>query len=470
MSFLPRIARVLLLFAGLPAHHALAQALTPAQQELRSVYQELLEINTTNSVGSCTVAARAMAARLKGSGFADADLQVIVPPGGPAKGMLVARLKGSGAKRPLLLLAHLDVIEARREDWTRDPFKLVEEGGYFYARGAFDNKAQGAIFVANMMAYRRANLTPARDLILALTCDEETIPSEFDGVDYLLKHHRTLIDAELAFAEGGSLALAPDGKPISHGVQAGEKIFQSYTLEVRNKGGHSSLPVPDNAITHLAEGLARLGKFSFPFRLTDTTRSFFERSAQAVGGQTGADMQAILAEKPDPQALLRLAQTNAFYNASVRTTCVATMLNAGHATNALPQRASAVVNCRILPGEQPEAVRQTLEQVLADGQISVTAMGTAVVAPAPPLNPQLMRTVQALSEQFWPGVPVIPTMAAGATDGRYLNVAGIWTYGVSGLSKEANGSGIHGLNERLAVKSLYEGQRFLDALTREVAR
>lgn len=470
MFTLSRLACVLLALAGLAAPHAFAQSLTPAQQELRSVYQELVETNTTNSTGSCTVAARAMAARLKGSGFTDAELQVIVPPGGPAKGMLVARLKGSGAKRPLLLVAHLDVIEARREDWTRDPFKLVEEDGYFYARGTFDNKAQGAIFVANMMAYRRAALKPARDLILAMTCDEETIPSEFDGVDYLLKHHRPLIDAELAFAEGGSVALAPDGKPISHGLQAGEKIFQSYTLEVRNKGGHSSLPVPDNAITHLAEGLARLGKFSFPFRLTDTTRSYFARSAQAVGGQTGADMQAMLTPVPDPQALLRLAQVNPFYNASVRTTCVSTMLTAGHATNALPQRAQAVVNCRILPGEQPEAVRQRLEQVLADPQIAVTAMGTAVVAPAPPLNAELIDTMQTLSEQFWPGVPVIPTMAVGATDGRYLNVAGIWTYGVSGLSKEANGSGIHGLNERLAVKSLYEGQRFLDALTRAVAR
>lgn len=460
----------LLALSALHSMPVRAQALTPAQQELRSVYQELIEINTTASVGSCTVAAQAMAARLKASGFADADMQVIVPPGGPAKGMLVARLKGSGAKRPLLLLAHLDVIEAKREDWQRDPFKLVEEGGYFYARGAFDNKAQGAIFVTNMMGYKRSGLKPSRDLILALTCDEETVPSEFDGADYLLKHHRALIDAEMAFAEGGSIALTPDGKPISHGVQAGEKIFQSYTLEVTNKGGHSSVPVPDNAIYHLAEGLARLGKFSFPFRLSDTTRAYFKRSADAVGGQIGADMLAILTPQPDAQALARLAQANAFYNASVRTTCVATMLNAGHATNALPQRAQAVVNCRILPGEQPEQVRNTLVEVLADAQITVTPMGTAVVAPAPPLKPELMTTVQNLSEKFWPGLPVIPTMAVGATDGRFMNVAGIWTYGVSGLTKEANGSGIHGLNERLGVKSLYDAQRFLDELTRAVAK
>lgn len=460
---------VLLVLSALLCQQALAQAPVPAQQELRAVYKELVEINTTDSAGSCTVAAQAMARRLKASGFTDADMQLIVPPNGPKKGILVTRLKGSGAKRPLLLLAHLDVVEARREDWVRDPFKLVEEDGYFYARGAYDNKAQGAIFVTNMMAYKRSGWKPARDLILALTCDEETVPSEFDGVDYLLKHHRPLIDADLAFAEGGFVAAAPDGKPISHGIQAGEKVFQSYTLEVRNKGGHSSVPVPDNAIYHLAEGLARLAKFNFPFQLTDTTRAYFERSADAVGGQIGADMKAILKPVPDPQALGRLAQANPFYNASVRTTCVATTVNAGHATNALPQRAQAVVNCRILPGQQPDEVRKTLEQVLADPQIAVTPMGTAVIAPAPPLNPELMSKVQSISQRIWPGLPVIPTMAVGATDGRFLNGAGIPTYGITGLSREANGSGVHGLNERISVKALYEGQRFLDDITRAMA-
>jgi len=459
----------LIVLSALLCQQALAQAPAPAQQELRAVYKELVEINTTDSAGSCTVAAQAMAKRLKASGFTDADMQLIVPPNGPKKGILVTRLKGSGAKRPLLLLAHLDVVEARREDWVRDPFKLVEEDGYFYARGAFDNKAQGAIFVTNMMAYRRSGWKPARDVILALTCDEETVPSEFDGVDYLLKHHRPLIDADLAFAEGGVVAAAPDGKPISHSIQAGEKVFQSYTLEVRNKGGHSSVPVPDNAIYHLAEGLARLAKFNFPFQLTDTTRAYFERSADAVGGQTGADMKAILKPVPDPQALGRLAQASPFYNASVRTTCVATTVNAGHATNALPQRAQAVVNCRILPGQHPDEVRKTLEQVLADPQITVTPMGTAVIAPAPPLNPELMGKVQSISQRIWPGLPVIPTMAVGATDGRFLNSAGIPTYGITGLTREANGSGVHGLNERISVKSLYEGQRFLDEITRAMA-
>jgi acetylornithine deacetylase/succinyl-diaminopimelate desuccinylase-like protein len=448
---------------------ALAQALTPDQKELRSIYQELVEINTTSSAGSCTTAAQAMSARLKQAGFTEAEMQLIVPAGGPTKGNLVARLKGTGAKKPLMLLAHLDVVEAKREDWTRDPFKLIEEDGYFYARGAFDNKAQAAIFVANMMRYKRARLTHSRDLILALTCDEEIIPSEFDGVDYLLKNHRGLIDAELALAEGGSIAQSADGKLVSHGLQFGEKTFQSFALEVTNKGGHSSLPVPNNAIVHLAGGLARLGKFEFPFTLTATTRSYFEQTSGLVNPQVGADMKAILVNSPDVTAMARLAEVNPFYNASVRTTCVPTMVNAGHATNALPQRAQAVVNCRILPGTSVEEVQRALTRALDDDLIKVSPMGTAVSAPAPAHNALLVKTVHDLSEKMWPGLKVIPTMAAGATDGRYLNSAGIWTYGVSGLVKEANGSGMHGLNERLSVKSLYDAQAFLYELARTLA-
>jgi acetylornithine deacetylase/succinyl-diaminopimelate desuccinylase-like protein len=449
--------------------HSMAQSLTPEQEELRSIYQELVEINTTSSAGSCTKAAEAMSTRLKQGGFTDREIQIIIPPGGAAKGNLVARLKGSGAKKPLMLLAHLDVVEAKREDWTRDPFKLIEEDGYFYARGAFDNKAQAAVFVSNMMRYKRARLIPKRDLILALTCDEETVPSEFDGVDYLLKHHRELVDAELALAEGGSIAQAPDGKPLSHGLQFGEKIFQSFTLEVTNNGGHSSLPVPDNAIVHLAAGLARLGKFEFPFKLSATTRGFFEQTSQLVSGTMAADMKAILRDPPDLPALARLAEMNPFYNASVRTTCVPTMVNAGHATNALPQRAQAVVNCRILPGESVEEVQRTLSRVLDDGRIGIAPMGKAVSAPAPQHNQLLVNTARELTNKIWPGLPVIPTMAVGATDGRFLNAAGIWTYGVTGLFREAKGGGIHGLNERLRVKSLYESQAFLYELAKALA-
>ncbi|MES2016454.1 MAG: M20/M25/M40 family metallo-hydrolase [Pseudomonadota bacterium] len=446
-----------------------AHALTPDQQELRAIYQELVEINTTNSAGSCTAAAQAMTLHLKRGGFSDADIALIAPPNAPKKGNLVARLKGSGAKKPLLLLGHLDVVEAKREDWIRDPFKLVEEDGYLYGRGAFDNKAQVAIFVANMMRYKRDKLVPQRDLILALTCDEEIIPSEFDGVDYLLKHHRPLIDAELALTEGGFIAVDANGKAVSHGVQSGEKIYQSFALEVTNKGGHSSLPVADNAILHLADGLSRLGKFAFPFRLTSTTRGYFKGTSSVIGGTLSSDMQGLLREPPDLDAVARLAEANPFYNASIRTTCIPTTVNAGHASNAQPQRAQAVVNCRILPGESVAEVQQTLVRVMADDKIRITPIGAAVVAPAPPHNALLMKSVQDLSAKMWPGIPVIPTMTAGATDGRFLNSAGIWTYGISGLFKEANGSGTHGLNERLRTESLYEGQAFLYQLAIKLA-
>ena len=442
-----------------------AQKLTADQRELRAIYKELVEINTTDSVGSCTIAARAMAARLKKGGYATSEIDIIVPQKAPTKGNLVVRLKGNGAKKPLLLLAHLDVVEAKREDWTRDPFQLVEEDGYFYARGAFDNKAQGAIWVANMLRYKRDKTNFKRDLIMALTCDEEMVASEFDGVDYLLKNERGLLDAELALTEGASIALDQTGRPVSHGVMVGEKAVQSYALEVTNKGGHSSMPVRDNAIVHLSHALSKVGSFDFPFRLTPTTRSFFERTSKVIGAPMADDMKAILTDTPDMASMARLTIRNPFYYASVRTTCVPTMVNAGHAENALPQRAKAVVNCRILEGETPESVQETLARNIGNALVKITPIGKAVVAPAPPMDPVLFKAVEELSEKMWPGVPVIPTMAVGATDGRFLNAAGIPTYGVSGLYKEADGSGLHGLNERLRVKSLYEAQQFLDALT-----
>ncbi len=442
--------------------------LSPDQKLLREIYEELVEINTTDSAGDTTQAARAMAARLRAGGYADADLHVIVPPGAPKKGNLVARLKGSGAKKPLLLLAHIDVVEAKREEWERDPFKLVEENGYFYARGAADDKAMAAAFVSNMIRMKREGFTPNRDIVLALTADEEIIPSQWSGVEYLLKNHRNLIDAELALNEGGSGHLDKSGKPLYLGVQAGEKVFQTFRLEVRNPGGHSARPARDNAIYRLADGLSRLGKFDFPFKLNPVTRAYFERAAQFESGQTAADMKAILRDLPDAQALARISNIPA-HNAIVRTTCVATMLDAGHATNALPQRARAVVNCRILPGESVDEVEKTLVRVFADSGIGITRDGVAVLSPAPPLTPDLMRPVEAISAQMWPGVPVIPTMLAGATDGRFLNNAGIPTYGVSGMFRDPDGNGVHGLNERIRVKSLYDGHEFLHRLTKALS-
>jgi acetylornithine deacetylase/succinyl-diaminopimelate desuccinylase-like protein len=438
------------------------------QRELREIYQELVEIDTTDSAGNCTVAAEAMAARLKSGGVAAAEVRIIVPPDAPKKGNLVARLRGTGTRRPVLLLAHIDVVEARREDWQRDPFKLIEENGYFYARGAADNKAMAAVFVHNLVRYGREGYRPDRDLIVALTCDEEIIPSPHNGVEHLLKQHRPLIDAELALNEGGGGLLDQTGKPVRMNLQLGEKVFQTYLLEVTSRGGHSAVPTRDNAITHLAEGLARLGAFEFPFRLSPATRAFFERMANIESGQAAADMRAILREPPDAQAVARLARTP-LYNATFRTTCTATMMEAGHATNALPQRARASVNCRILPGESVPEVRRTLVRVLANERIRVDPVGEPVLSPPPPLDPQVLGAVEALTNEMWPGVPVVPTQLVAATDGRFLNNAGIWTYGISGMFRDPDGGGVHGLNERLPVRSLYEGHAFLYRLVKRLA-
>ncbi|ELX12375.1 putative peptidase M20 [Janthinobacterium sp. HH01] len=443
--------------------------LTPVQKQMREIYQELVETNTTNSTGSCTVAANKMAKRLKAAGYKDADLQLIVPPGGPTKGNLVARIKGDGSKKPLLLLAHIDVVEANRADWVRDPFKLIEEDGMFYARGASDDKAMAASFVANMIRYKKEKLAPKRDVVMALTCDEEMVPSKFDGAEYLFNHHRALIDAEIALNEGGSGLLDKDGKPVRHGIQAGEKIYQTFQLEVTNPGGHSSAPYRDNAIYHLAEGLARLGQFAFPFKLSPVTRAYYERMAAVEKGQVAADMKAILSDPPDAAALERLYAVSPVHNSTVRTTCVATKVDAGHADNALPQRARATVNCRILPDEQVDEVQATLQRVVADDKIKITRIGEGLSAPMPPLTPALMKAVEEISNDMWPGVPVIPTMSTGGTDGRFLNSGGIWTYGISGMFAGPEGSGAHGLNEHIRVKSLYDGQEYLYRLGKRLA-
>jgi acetylornithine deacetylase/succinyl-diaminopimelate desuccinylase-like protein len=443
--------------------------LTPVQQQMRAIYQELVETNTTNSVGSCTLAAQKMAKRLKAGGFKDSEMQLVIPPGGPKKGNLVARLKGDGSKKPLLLLAHIDVVEANREDWERDPFKLVEENGMFYARGASDDKAMAAAFVNNMLLYKKEKLPLKRDIIMALTCDEELVPSKFDGAEYLVNHQRALIDAEIALNEGGGGLLDKEGKPVRHGIQAGEKIYQSFQLEVTNPGGHSSAPFKDNAIYHLADGLSRLGQFSFPFKLSPVTRAFYERMSKVEKGQVAEDMKAILQDPPDQAALDRLYAVSPVHNSTVRTTCVATKVDAGHADNALPQRARAIVNCRILPGEPIAEVQATLQRVVADDKIKITRVGDGVDGPMPPMPPVLMKAVEEISNDMWPGVPVIPTMSTGGTDGRFLNNAGIWTYGISGMFHGPEGSGAHGLNEHIRVKSLYDGQEYLYRLGKRLA-
>ncbi|MBV6321506.1 M20/M25/M40 family metallo-hydrolase [Duganella sp. HSC-15S17] len=459
-----------LLIAALVACCRLAHAQLPAEhQQMRDIFQQLVEIDTTDSAGSCTDAAQAMALRLKAGGYGASELQLIVPPGGPRKGNLVATLKGDGTRRPLLLLAHLDVVEAKRADWTRDPFKLIEENGTFYGRGVIDDKAMAAALVVTMLRLKREQVPLRRNVILALTCDEELARLDFRGVDYLLKHHRPLIDAELAINEGAYGMLDAHGKRVALGVQIGEKATQSYDLDVVNAGGHSSLPVDDNAIYHLADGLSRLARWQFPLHLLPSTRAYFEQLSQLESGPLAADMQATLRQPPDADAAMRLAQADPNYHAMLRTTCVATQVDAGHAANALPQRAHAVVNCRILPGESQEEVQQTLARVLDNPKIKLTPIGMALVAPTPPINPQLMQAIAAVAAELWPGTPLLPTLFVAGSDGRFLNSAGIWTYGVTGIFVGADRGNMHGLNESVPVKSVYEGQQFLYRLARKLA-
>jgi acetylornithine deacetylase/succinyl-diaminopimelate desuccinylase-like protein len=443
---------------------AAAEALSPQQQFAFDIYKELLEINTETATGDTAQAAAAMAARLKAAGFADADVQVFQP--APHKGNLVARLHGSGARKPILLLAHLDVVPANREDWSVDPFKLTEQDGYYYARGSGDDKYMAAAFITNLIRYKQEGYKPDRDIIVALETDEEILDRDALGIQWLLKNHRDLIDAEFALNEGGGVGLK-DGKPIRNSVQTSEKVSLSYQLDVKNKGGHSSVPSRDNAIYHLAEGLVRLSKFSFPLKLNETTRAYFERSAQYEGEQTAADMRAVLSDKPDPAAMsfVRLA-ANPVFNAQLRTTCVATMLSGGHAVNALPQLASAKVNCRIMPGEPVDEVKATLERVLADDQITVTQLDQPVLSAPSALHEEIMGSIEKLSKEFWPTAVVLPTMSAGATDGSYLRNAGIPTYGHSGMAGDVNDIRAHGKDERVLVKSFHQGEDYLYRLVK----
>lgn len=442
-----------------------AQTLAPHQQFALDIFKELVEINTVSTTGDTALAAEAIAARLRAAGFASADVQVFTP--APRKGNLVARLRGTGARKPILLLAHLDVVEAKREDWSSDPFKLIEKDGYFYGRGTGDDKFMAAAFVANLIRYQQESYKPERDIIVALTTDEEIGDREEMGIRWLLKHHRDLIDAEFALNEGGGIGMK-DGKPLRAGVQTSEKVYLSYQLEVKNVGGHSSLPAKDNAIYHLAEGLTRLAQFDFPVKLNETTRAFFERSAALEEGQMAADMRAVASAQPDPAAVARLSAKSP-YNAQLRTTCVATRLEAGHADNALPQTARATVNCRILPGEPVAEVQKTLVRILADDQIVITPIGTYTLSPPSPLNPEILQVVEHLVAEFWPGIPVIPTMSAGATDGLFLRSAGIPTYGHSGLAGDIFDVRAHGKDERILVKAFFDGHEYLYRLVRNLS-
>ena len=443
-----------------------AQLDSANQQLSRDIFQQLIDINTTESVGNTTTAAQAMAKRLRDAGFPAKDVVVLGPDA--RHGNMVARYRGTGQHPPILMIGHLDVVEARRSDWTTDPFHFVEKDGYFYGRGTQDMKSDDAIWVADFIRLMREGYKPDRDLILALTSDEEGGPA--NGVDWLIKNHRDLINAEFVLNSDGGGVNTVNGKPLFISMDGSEKLYGDYQLKATNPGGHSSLPEPDNAIYHVTDALARLQKFQFPFELNAVTRGYFERMATIEHGQRAADMKAILQTPPDQAAIARLSEDPVF-NATMRTTCVATRLQGGHANNALPQTATAIVNCRILPGHSREEVRQQLVKVFDDPKVEVRYVandGTTLSDRAPEklgyapvkLRPDVMQPLEKVAAQMWPGAPVIPTMSTGASDGVYTNAAGLPTFGISGTAIDMDDVRAHGRDERLGVQSFYNGVQF----------
>jgi acetylornithine deacetylase/succinyl-diaminopimelate desuccinylase-like protein len=461
---------------GQTAWSAAPQSDAVTRETAHDIFKQLIEINTTDSIGSTTVAAQAMAKRLLDAGFPQADVVVIGP--NDRKGNMVARYRGkAGSKlRPLLIIGHLDVVEARREDWSTDPFKFVEQDGYYYGRGTQDMKEADAIAVTDFIRLRKEGFVPNRDIILALTADEEG--GQSNGVDWLLKNHRDLIDAEFALNPDSGGVVTDHGKPQSVEFEATEKLYADYQVLATNPGGHSSLPKPDNAIYHVADALGVLEKSPFPFELNTVTREYFSQMAQIETGQTAADMRAILATPPDPAAIQRLSR-DARYNSTMRTTCVATMLSGGHAPNALPQRAEANVNCRIFPGHSQEEIRLSLIQMFNDPKLTVRYRSDAgeladhgsdrkAMVP-PPLRADVMGSLRQVAGKLWPGTPVIPIMETGSSDSIYTMYAGIPSYGINGVAVDRDDVRAHGKDERLRVDSYYTGvefyYQFLKALT-----
>lgn len=432
----------------------------PDEVEFRSLYKELVETNTTLSVGSCTDAAAKMGRRLKAAGFSDSELTTFTAPDHPREGGLVAKLPGSDASlKPILLLAHIDVVEANREDWARDPFTLTEENGFFFARGTADDKAQAAIWTDTLIRLRQAHDVPKRGITMALTCGEEGAP--FNGAKWLAQNRPDLIAAEFALNEGGGGMLDAAGNRQMLLIQAGEKASRDFKLEVTNPGGHSSRPMPDNAIYDLAKALNAVQHLDFPVRLNDTTRGFLAHTAAKTGGKMGAAITALLANPNDAEAE-KTVSSDPTLRTMLKTTCVATMISGGHAANALPQRATANTNCRIIPGDTTEATQAALVQAIANPKVAVTLTGnTRPMAKLPPLTPAILGPAEELGKKYFPGVPLIPVMISGATDGTYIGLVDVPTYGVPGIFVEPDFNGLHGLNERMRMRSLMEGRDYL---------
>lgn len=465
MKRLAIIASAALAFTA-PAAGAQPANIRPDQAAFRELYRELVETDTSVSTGSCTRAAELIAARLKAAGYTDDQVTLFKDEKFPLDGGLVAMLPGtSRAARPMLLLGHLDVVNARREDWVRDPYKFIEEGGYFYGRGTADMKEFVAIWVDTMIRFRKEGFRPKRTIKLALTCGEES-GARMNGAQWLAEHRPELISAAFALNEGGGGAADAHGKLLTQSIQIGEKSNRNFELTATNPGGHSSIPIDDNAIYELSAALDKVRAYKFPVRFNDTTRAFFAKAGAVRDDELGRAMVA-LARNPDDSAAEHIVLADRGYNAMLRTTCVVTLIAGGHAANALPQRATANINCRIIPGEDGETTRDALVKAIGDARIKVEMVGRLrPIAVTPPLDPKIVGPAEKLVAHYFPGVPLIPTMSTGATDATYLAPINIPTYGVPGPWSEPDGNGAHGLNERLGVQSAYVGRDFLYDLVR----
>jgi acetylornithine deacetylase/succinyl-diaminopimelate desuccinylase-like protein len=451
------------------AQEAPTAPLRPDQVAFRGLYRELVETNTALSVGSCTLASQRMGVHLKSAGYPDSDITLFSTPDHPREGGLVAILHGtSKTAKPILLLGHIDVVEARREDRTRDPFTLIEENGFFYGRGTSDMKAMSVTWVDAMARFKQSGFRPKRDIKLALTCGEES-DAPFNGAEWLAQNHPDWISAAFALNEGGGGETDGRGKLVIQTIQVGEKIFQNYRIEAVNVGGHSSIPIRDNAIYQLSDALLKIRNYEFPIKMTDTTRTYFTRVGAARGGEIGRAMMALVKDPTDKVADA-IVSTDRSYHSMLRTTCVATLLDGGHANNALPQRAGANINCRIFPTETVDQTAATLNRIIGDPGIKITAVGKITpIASPPPLDPRVVGPAEKLAAKYFSGVPVVPVMLTGATDGRYLGAVGIPTYGVPGGWHDPDMGGIHGLNERNSVRSVYVGRDYLTDLVKAYA-
>ena len=452
------------LASTVPAH----AAPDPGEAQYRAIFKEMVETDTSVESGSCTVLTDKIAARMKAAGYPEANLHLFVPEGNPKAGALVAVYPGRDPTlKAVLLLGHIDVVNARRADWTRDPYTLIEEGGYFYARGTADMKAQDAIYVDSQLRYHAAKYKPLRTIKMALTCGEEG--GFLNGARWLVDNQRDLIDAAFALNEGGYGETDAQGNRTNQNIQAAQKVVMGFTFATTNPGGHSSVPRPDNAIYSLARALDKLGRHEFPVQFIEANRGYFAKMAKIVGGEDGAAMATIV-DHPDDVHANAILNRSPNWHSMLRTTCVATMMTAGHAANALPQSASATVNCRVIPGVPPAEILATLVRIVDDPAVTITPGRSGYTSSPPaPLTPRIMAPLQAMSQKIWPGVPVVPNMATGATDAVTLNAAGIPTYGVTGLFRDPDGNGAHGLNERIRIRSVLEGRRFLYGLIQAYA-